>query len=164
MKAREIRWNFDGPEIFRLAVQSMVQAAKRVMKDAGISIEVISLVIPHQANIRILRAVAERLGAPEDKLFVNLNTRGNLSSASIPVAIDDAIGSKRLRPGAVLLVPAFGGGMTWSAHIIRWGSRVEPIGTSSDELPVTDLSALDIIRALRSKPQIAIQEPPVLAP
>jgi 3-oxoacyl-[acyl-carrier-protein] synthase-3 len=144
-------WDFDGREVFRQAVQSMSDGAREVLLKADCDLSDIDLVIPHQANLRIIQAVARRLSAPMDKVFTALEMCGNLSSASIPVAIVDALEQGRITPHCRLLIPAFGGGMTWSAHIIKWGERTAPIGGTEMELSPSNVTALELVRALRAK-------------
>jgi 3-oxoacyl-[acyl-carrier-protein] synthase-3 len=144
-------WDFDGPEVFRQAVHAMSAASKQVLEKTALTGEEIDLVVPHQANLRIIEAVARRLGTSMEKVFTHVLERGNLSSASMPVAVVDALEKKRVTPGAILLLPGFGGGMTWSAHIIRWGERVSPLGSSQVQLPATSKSGLDLVRSLRER-------------
>ncbi len=108
-----------GNEVFKVAVRTMVESAKRVLDKAGVLAEEIKLLIPHQANIRIINAVAERLGIGKEKIFVNLDRYGNTSAASIPIALDEAIREGKLRKGDLALLVAFGGGFTWGSCIIR---------------------------------------------
>ena len=143
-------WDFNGPEIFRQAVSGMAAAARDVLKKAEVASDDIELVIPHQANLRIVEAVARRAGLPMEKVFTNMQVRGNLSSASIPVALVEALEQRRVAPGSLLLLPAFGGGMTWSAHVVRWGKRTLPLGTSPIRLPPCDRTALEIVASLRA--------------
>ena len=145
------QWDFDGPEVFRQAVIAMSTGASEVLLKAGCNLSNIDLVIPHQANLRIIEAVARRLRAPMDKVFTDLEMRGNLSSASVPVAIVDALEQGRITPHCRLLIPAFGGGMTWSAHIIKWGERTASVGTSQVELSPSSATGLDLVHALRAK-------------
>jgi 3-oxoacyl-[acyl-carrier-protein] synthase-3 len=144
-------WDFDGPEVFRQAVHAMAAASKQVLEKTALTDKEIDLVVPHQANLRIIEAVARRLGTPMDKVFTHVLERGNLSSASMPVAVVDALEQNRVKPGAQLLLPGFGGGMTWSAHIIRWGKRVSPLGSSQVQLPATSRTGLDLVRSLRER-------------
>ncbi|WP_456419850.1 3-oxoacyl-[acyl-carrier-protein] synthase III C-terminal domain-containing protein, partial [Thermovibrio sp.] len=108
-----------GNEVFKVAVRTMVDSALRVLEKTGLSPKDISLLIPHQANLRIIRAVAERLGLPEEKVFVNLDKYGNTSAASIPIALDEALRSGRLKKGELALLVAFGGGFTWGSCVIK---------------------------------------------
>lgn len=144
-------WDFDGREVFRQAVVAMSSGANQVLAKIGYTKDDIDLFIPHQANFRIIEAVARRLGTPMNKVFTHLERCGNLSSASIPVALVDALEQGRVRPNCKLLVPAFGGGMTWSAHVIKWGSRTASLGISAVELPPTDKTGLDLVRSLCSR-------------
>jgi 3-oxoacyl-[acyl-carrier-protein] synthase-3 len=87
---------------------------------AGLSAKDVSLVIPHQANARIIGAIADRLGLPEEKVFMNLDKYGNTSAATIPVALDEARRAGRIKKGDVVLLVAFGGGFTWASSVVRW--------------------------------------------
>lgn len=148
-------WDFDGREVFRQAVAAMTSGAKQVLKKVDYASEDIDLFIPHQANFRIIEAVARRLGAPMEKVFTHLEQCGNLSSASIPVALVDALEQGRVRPNCRILVPAFGGGMTWSAHIIRWGDRTVSLGASAVDLRPCDKTGLELIHSLRARKDVA---------
>jgi len=108
-----------GNEVFKIAVRTMVESAKRVLEKAGLTSQDISLLIPHQANLRIINAIAQRLSLPEEKIFVNLDRYGNTSAASIPIALDEAVRSGRLKKGDVALLVAFGGGFTWGSCLIK---------------------------------------------
>jgi 3-oxoacyl-[acyl-carrier-protein] synthase III len=155
-----VAWDFDGPEIFRLAVHGMASAARKVLSKCGYSIRDVDIVIPHQANLRIVQAVAQRLNLAMDQIFTNIELHGNLSSASIPVAIAEALENGRIQPGNLLLIPAFGGGMTWSAHIVLWSDRVLPIAKSEVELTPSDKTAMELVRSLRLRKAMAgVQAP-----
>ena len=108
-----------GNEVFKHAVRCMCDAGQAVMADMGLTIDDIDCVIPHQANMRIIRAIANRLGKVMDKFFVNLDRVGNVSAASIPIALDEAVRSGRVKQGDRILAVAFGGGFTWGAMIIE---------------------------------------------
>jgi 3-oxoacyl-[acyl-carrier-protein] synthase-3 len=108
-----------GNEVFKVAVRTMVESARRVLDKSGIRAEEIKLLVPHQANVRIINAVAERLGIKEEKIFINLDKYGNTSAASIPIALDEAVREGRLEKGDPVLLVAFGGGFTWGSCIIR---------------------------------------------
>ena len=95
----------------------------------------VDLVVPHQANLRIIEAVAKRAGVPMERVFVNVQRYGNMSAATVPVALCEALEEGRVKPGALLLMPSFGGGLTFTGHVVRWGERVTPLGTSDVELP-----------------------------
>lgn len=110
-----------GNEVFRFAVRSMGQATQEVLQQAGLSVEDISLFVPHQANLRIIEALAERLGLPMERIFVNLHRYGNMSAATIPVALCEAAEEGRLKEGDIVVATAFGAGLTWAAGVIVWG-------------------------------------------
>ena len=138
-------WQFEGQEIFKKAVTGMGLACEDVLSRAGIQTQDIDLVVPHQANLRIIEAVAKRAGIEMDRVFVNVHRYGNMSAATVPVALCEALEAGRIKPHATLLMPAFGGGLTFCAHLVRWGSRTTPIETSDKELPSPERSALDIV-------------------
>jgi 3-oxoacyl-[acyl-carrier-protein] synthase III len=108
-----------GPEVYKAAVRSMCEAADQALKKAGLAAEDIDLLVPHQANIRIIESTARYAGIPLDKVFVNVDRYGNMSSASIPVALDEAQEFGRLGPGSLALLVAFGAGFTWGAAAVR---------------------------------------------
>jgi 3-oxoacyl-[acyl-carrier-protein] synthase III len=112
----------DGKETFRRAVRIMVDSAQRALKDASVSIDDISLVVPHQANQRIIQAACERLGVPEDRAVSVIDRYGNTSSASIPLALVDALDEGRIARGDLLLLTGFGAGMTWASAVLRWSA------------------------------------------
>jgi 3-oxoacyl-[acyl-carrier-protein] synthase-3 len=109
-----------GNEVFKLAVRAMEEVAHEALIANGLTIADIDLFIPHQANRRIIDAVGRRLGIDEDKIFINLERYGNTSSASIPIALDEANRAGRLKSGHNLLFAAFGGGIAWGSAIVRW--------------------------------------------
>ena len=148
-------WNFDGQEIFKRAVVAMAHASQDVLAKTHHKIGEIDLVIPHQANLRIIESVAKRVGAPMERVYVTVHRYGNMSSATIPVSLVDALEEGRVKPGALILMPAFGAGLTWSSHLVRWGARTTPLGTSALELPPCTQTALERVREL-----IAIKQPP----
>jgi 3-oxoacyl-[acyl-carrier-protein] synthase-3 len=111
----------DGKEIFRKAVRVVVESAEKAMADAGLGVDDISLFVPHQANLRIIQAACQRLGISEEKSAIVIDRYGNTSSASIPLALVDAIDNGRVKPGDTLLLSGFGGGMTWASAVLRWG-------------------------------------------
>lgn len=108
-----------GREIFKNAVRSMSEACDLVLHKAGLTAEDIDLLVPHQANIRIIEATAKYAGIPMDKVFVNVDRYGNMSSATVPVALDEAIEQGRAGPDANILTVAFGAGLTWGAMALR---------------------------------------------
>jgi 3-oxoacyl-[acyl-carrier-protein] synthase-3 len=148
-------WTFDGQEIFKRAVVAMAHASHDVLAKSGHAIDEIDLVIPHQANLRIIESLARRVGAPMKRVYVTVQRYGNMSSATIPVALVDALEEGRIRPGALILMPSFGAGLTWSSHLVRWGERTTPLGTTPLELPPCTQTALERVKEL-----IAIKQPP----
>ena len=151
-------WDFDGQEIFRKAVQGMSEASLDVMRRAGVTMADIGLVVPHQANLRIIDAVAKRAGASADKVFLTVQKYGNMSSATAPVALVEAVEEGRVAPNSLVLMPAFGGGLTLSAHLIRWGDRLTPLEQSDAELPPTTKTALDIVNEIRAQKKLGAAE------
>ncbi|MBA3287319.1 MAG: ketoacyl-ACP synthase III [Acidimicrobiia bacterium] len=111
----------DGKEVFRRAVRIMVDSAQKSMVAAGVTIDEVSLVVPHQANTRIIKAACDRLGIGIDRAVVVLDRYGNTSSASIPLALVDAIDNDRVAEGDLILLVGFGAGMTAASAVIRWG-------------------------------------------
>jgi 3-oxoacyl-[acyl-carrier-protein] synthase-3 len=109
-----------GREVFREAVGRMTAASRQVLEEAGVDIEDVSLVVPHQANKRILDAVGDRLGVPAEKLFANVQDYGNTGSASVPVALWEARNQGRIQPGDLVLLTAFGAGFHWAAVLVRF--------------------------------------------
>jgi 3-oxoacyl-[acyl-carrier-protein] synthase-3 len=139
-------WVFEGQEIFKRAVIGMSHACEAVLAARGLGPDDVHLVVPHQANLRIIEAVAKRAGIPMDRCYVNIQRYGNMSSATVPVALVEALEDGRVAPGCNLLLTGFGAGLSWSAHIVRWGERTTPLGASDVELPPCPKSALEMIR------------------
>jgi 3-oxoacyl-[acyl-carrier-protein] synthase III len=110
----------DGKEAFKNAVQAMNTAAQESLRRCEIDITQIKCIIPHQANRRIIDAVSERLGARPDQLFVNVDKYGNTSAASVAIALDEAVESRRIHRGDLILLVVFGAGLTWGAAVIEW--------------------------------------------
>ena len=109
-----------GNETFKIAVKTLEGLVKNTLETAGLAASDIALFVPHQANLRIIKALAERLGVPMDKVAVNIDRFGNTSAASIPIALDEAVRSGRVKSGDYVLLEAFGGGLTWASALIRW--------------------------------------------
>lgn len=109
-----------GREIFKSAVRSMAEACDMALQRAGVRADQIDLVVPHQANIRIIEATARYAEIPMEKVFVNVDRYGNMSSATIPVALDEALEEGRIGPGSLILMVAFGAGLTWGSAVYRW--------------------------------------------
>ncbi len=110
----------NGNEVFKVAVRSMEDAALTVLKHNHLDVGDVDLMIPHQANLRIIDAVRQRLGLSEDRVCVNVQRFGNTSAASIPLALDEAVRGGRVKAGDLILLCAFGGGLTWGSALIRW--------------------------------------------
>jgi 3-oxoacyl-[acyl-carrier-protein] synthase III len=109
-----------GREVFKAAVLAMAEACDEVLRRAGLSADDVDLLVPHQANLRIIEATAKHAGLPMSKVMVNVDRFGNTSSASIPLALDQAVSEGRVRPGSVVLLVAFGAGFTWGSAVLRW--------------------------------------------
>ena len=148
-------WIFDGQEIFKRAVAGMSRASANVLARQGMAAMVIDLVVPHQANLRIIDAVAKRLNVPMDRVMLTVERYGNMSAATVPVALVEALEAGRVKPGSLLLMPAFGAGLTWCAHLVRWGRRVEPLQESAVDLPACCISGLDLVRDLMARREAA---------
>jgi 3-oxoacyl-[acyl-carrier-protein] synthase-3 len=113
--------HMEGKEVFRRAVRIMVDSATKSMDYAGVTADEISLVVPHQANVRIIQAACDRLGIGYDRAVTVLDRTGNTSSASVPLALADALDTGRVKEGDLLLLVGFGGGMTAASAVLRWG-------------------------------------------
>jgi 3-oxoacyl-[acyl-carrier-protein] synthase-3 len=109
-----------GREVFKNAVRNMADAAAKALAKAGITGDQVDLLIPHQANLRIIEATAEHAGIPRERVFVNVDRYGNTSSASIPIALDEARRAGTLKPGMTVLFVTFGAGFTWGAMVLKW--------------------------------------------
>jgi 3-oxoacyl-[acyl-carrier-protein] synthase-3 len=109
-----------GNETFKMAVRSMEDSARTVLREAGIDTDDVDLFIPHQANRRIIDAVGSRLGLRDDQVYINVDRVGNTSAASIPIALDEAIQKDLVKEGSTILLAAFGTGLTWGAAVVRW--------------------------------------------
>jgi 3-oxoacyl-[acyl-carrier-protein] synthase-3 len=109
-----------GRETFKSAVRCMADACDQALSRAGLTGDQVDLLIPHQANVRIIEATAKHAGMPMERVYVNIDRYGNTSSASIPIALDECVRSGRIGPGSVVLMVAFGGGFTWASVVVRW--------------------------------------------
>jgi len=109
-----------GRETFKFAVTKMQDLLVEAIERLHISVDDIALVIPHQVNTRILDAAAKKISLPREKMYINIDRYGNTSAASIPIALDEANREGRLSPGDILILVAFGGGLTWASAVIRW--------------------------------------------
>jgi 3-oxoacyl-[acyl-carrier-protein] synthase III len=120
LTAREHCIRMKGKEVFKLAVRAMDEAARDILEQHQLRADQISLVIPHQANLRIIEAISQYLELPMDRFFVNVDRYGNTSAASIPIALDEARRAGRIQPGDISLLVAFGAGLTYGSALIRW--------------------------------------------
>jgi 3-oxoacyl-[acyl-carrier-protein] synthase-3 len=109
-----------GNETFKVAVRTLEDVARETLAANGLTVADVDLYVPHQANVRIIRAVAERLGLPMEKVVLNMDRYGNTSAASIPLALDEAVRDGRIKDGSVIMMGAFGAGLTWASALIRW--------------------------------------------
>lgn len=121
----------NGREVFKFAVRCIPKAIEEAVRRAGLAIEDVDWFIPHQANVRIIDAAAQRLGQPREKFFVNVERYGNTSSASVPVALYEAVRAGLIREGDVAVMVAFGGGLTWASCALRWTRPTEDGGRAS---------------------------------
>jgi 3-oxoacyl-[acyl-carrier-protein] synthase-3 len=111
----------------------------------------VHLVVPHQANLRIIEAVAKYAGIPMERVMVTVQKYGNMSAATVPVSLVEALKTGRIKPGSLVLMPGFGGGLTFASLLVRWGERVTPLGESSLTLPPFDGTALELVNAIRAQ-------------
>ena len=111
----------EGPTVFRWAVWEMVKVARQALEEAGVQPEDLAAFVPHQANMRIIQSAAKRLKMPMEKVIVNLDKYGNTSSASIPLALEEAVRDGRIKPGDIVMMVGFGAGLTWASIVFRWG-------------------------------------------
>ena len=142
-------WDFDGQQIFKRAVLGMSRASSEVLKRSELTAEDISLVIPHQANLRIIESVAKHAGIPMERVMLTVEKYGNMSAATVPVALVEALDEGRVEPNSWILMPAFGGGLTYCSLLVKWGDRVTPLGSSPDKLPPCTESALELVNRVR---------------
>ena len=146
----DMLWDFDGQVIFKRAVLGMSSAAERVMREHGVTSNDIDLVVPHQANLRIIEAVAKHADVPMDRVMVTVHKYGNMSAATVPVSLVEALQQGRVKPGSLLLMPAFGGGLTFCALLVRWGERTTSLGESEMAFPPVTQSALQMVNTIRA--------------
>lgn len=138
-------WNFEGQEVFKRAIKGMAFACEDVLKQTGLTMDDIHIMVPHQANQRILDALAKRLGIAEDRIMVNVHKYGNTSAGTIPVALTEALEEGRIHPGDYVLMASFGAGLTWGAALVQWGERTVPLQHSDADLPPCTQTALEIL-------------------
>ena len=110
----------DGNEVFKFAVKIMGETTSKALQSANLTHGDLTYLVPHQANIRIIKSAAKRLGLPMDQVVVNVDKYGNTSAASVPIALDEAVKSGVIKPGDIIALVGFGGGLTWASSIIKW--------------------------------------------
>lgn len=137
--------HLDGTEVFKKAVTGMQDLCEQLLDRQGIGPEAVDLVIPHQANARIISALRNRMKLPEEKVFVNIAEYGNTSAATIPIALCEALETGRLKAGNLILSCAFGAGLTSAAALIRWGERTGPLSLSDAELPPCNATGRELV-------------------
>jgi 3-oxoacyl-[acyl-carrier-protein] synthase-3 len=154
-------WQFEGQEIFKRAVLGMSEASAAALGKRGLTTDDIQLAVPHQANLRIIEAVAKRTGIPMERVFTNVQRYGNMSSATVPVGLCEAVESGRIEKGGWVLMPAFGGGLTFCAHLVRWGDRITPLDTTDIELPPCDRTAVELIHEVAARKVTRAPDPAI---
>ncbi|MCF1429172.1 MAG: ketoacyl-ACP synthase III [Shewanella sp.] len=137
---------FDGQEIFKRAITDMGKLSKKVLAKCHLDKDEVDLVIPHQANERIIDTLVSRMKIDKEKAFVNIANYGNTSAATIPIAICDAIEQGRIQPGQTILSCAFGAGLTSAATVIKWGERVTPLASTDAKLPPCEQTGLELAK------------------
>ncbi|QDP00491.1 ketoacyl-ACP synthase III [Thalassotalea sp. PS06] len=118
--------SFEGPDIFKRAVRGMGQATETVLQQTGINVEDVDLLVPHQANVRIIETLQKQLKLRDDQVMVNIQHYGNTSAATVPIALCEALEQGKVKPGDNIMSAAFGAGLTWGAAFIKWGDKVTP--------------------------------------
>jgi 3-oxoacyl-[acyl-carrier-protein] synthase-3 len=141
--------HFEGQAVFKIAVRGIVGSVRRALERADVSVEEVALVVPHQANERIISAATRKLGIPPERVMLNIATHGNTSAASVPMALSDAANAGRISPGDLVVITAFGGGVTWASAVYRWGERAGALGASDAALPATDATVFDLLESNR---------------
>jgi len=120
LSGRQQYLKMKGGETFKVAVKTLEATAREALEANKLEVADVDLFIPHQANVRIIQAVMERLGLPQDRVFLNIDRYGNTSAASIPLALDEAVRTGRISPGTRILMVAFGSGLTWASAVVKW--------------------------------------------
>src|SRR3970282_2108023 len=141
-------WDFDGQVIFKRAVKGMSDASARVLRVCGATAEQVDLVVPHQANLRIIESVAKFAGIPMEKVMLTVQKYGNMSAATVLVALVEALEEGRVKPGSLILMPGFGGGLSFGSLLVRWGERVTPLGRADRALPPCTRAALGVVNEM----------------
>ncbi|MCE9686920.1 ketoacyl-ACP synthase III [Shewanella sp. AS16] len=137
---------FEGQEIFKRAINGMNKLSVKVLDKCGIDKDAVDLVIPHQANERIIDTLVSKMKIPKEKAFVNIANYGNTSAATIPIAICDALEKGLIKPGQTILSCAFGAGLTSAALLFKWGERVTPIASCDAELPPCEQTGIELVK------------------
>ena len=145
----DMSWTFDGPQIFKKAVNGMTAASAKALEKAGVAAQELDLVVPHQANSRIIEAVAKYAGIPMSKVQLTVQKYGNMSAATVPVALVEALEEGRIQPNAKLLMPAFGAGLTVCSHYAEWGTRTTAKDVSDVLLAPCEKTALQMVNEIR---------------
>lgn len=133
----------------------MSKACANASEKFGAQPEDIAWVIPHQANLRIINTLAKRMKVPTEKVYVNIHRYANMSAATALVALVEALEEHKINPGDLIMMPAFGGGLTWSAHLLKWGDRTTPINTCDVALPAADKTGLEMVMDIRARRELA---------
>jgi 3-oxoacyl-[acyl-carrier-protein] synthase-3 len=149
--------HMNGREVFKFATRVMGQAALEAINRAGMSLADIDLLIPHQANLRIIELAARHLNLPMDKVLVNIQNYGNTSAASIPIALVEAVEAGRIKAGDTLCLVGFGAGLTWAAAVVRWGVSERPFAMSSMFAPVRRVRDRAGVTLRMAQSQVAMQ-------
>lgn len=136
---------FEGRDIFRRAVKGMGTAAENVLAEAKLQLSDINLLVPHQANLRIIAALQKQFNLPDEQVMVNIDQYGNTSAATVPIALCEAVEQGRIKADDNIMTAAFGAGLTWGAGYIKWGERTTPINRSDACLPPCEQSAQQLL-------------------
>lgn len=139
------RLHFEGQAVFKIAVRGISDSVGRALTTAGLTVADVDVVVPHQANERIISSAAKRLGVDPDRVVLNIADHGNTSAASVPMALNDALDQGRIEPGDVVVMTAFGGGVTWGTVVMRWGERVARLATSDVTLPPPEIDVFELL-------------------
>lgn len=150
--------DFVGPEIFKRAVVGMSRAAETVMQRTNLEVSDINLMVPHQANLRIIASLQQKFKLKDEQVMVNIDRYGNTSAATVPIALCEAVEQGRVKPGDNIITAAFGAGLTYGAGLIRWGQRVTPIRESEASLPDCDKTARELLQTAISYCQAAVAD------
>lgn len=139
------RLHFEGQAVFKIAVRGITESVRRALDTAGVGVDEVAVAVPHQANQRIIEAAAKRLGLDPDRVVLNIADHGNTSAASIPMALTDALDDGRIAPGDIVVLTAFGGGVTWGTVVVRWGDRVTRVAVSGAELAAPEVDVFELL-------------------